>query len=592
MAGILIVDDDAAARELLTTVLGYAGHAVTEASDGAEALRQISVALPELIIVDLLMPNMNGIEFVRALRQTPAASIPVIFYTASYLESEAQNLAKVCGVSSIITKPAEPQRIFAAVQAALGERPTAAPAPASTEAEVYLTRLTAALSQKAAHVVPRLESMIALGLRLASERDPQRLLADFCDAARKIIGAKVAMVAARHSSDGSLRFQFVSGQSHDAGAPIAWDHDIYRDVMAERRPRRLSGLAGDASAVGLPEHYGPVHSFLCVPIQSPLRVYGWLTLLERVGATSFSDEDEALAQILAAQVGRIYENGSLYREVRSYAERLEAEIAERRQAQEEIRALNADLEERIRQRTAQLLDLNAELEAFGYTVSHDLRAPLRTLNGYSSLILETESDRLSPEGRRYLQATIDGAQRMSHMLDDLLEFSRFGRQSLRTDVVDMKALALQVWEELVQQDSRPATLRIAELPNATGDAGMLREVWTNLLSNALKYSSKNPQRAVDITGRADGEELTYTIADNGAGFDMSQAHRLFRVFERLHTVAEFAGTGAGLAIVERIVRRHGGRIWAESAPGQGARFHFTLPVAAAAPSRRVLPPGE
>lgn len=291
----------------------------------------------------------------------------------------------------------------------------------------------------------------------------------------------------------------------------------------------------------------------------------------------FDDEDEALARILAAQVGRIYENGSLYREVSLYAEKLEMEVAERKQAQEEVRALNIDLERRIQERTAQLLEANAELETFGYTVSHDLRAPLRALSAYSSLTLESESSHLSDAGRRYLQASIDNARRMGCMVDDLLAFSRLGRQALAMQPVDMQQLVREVWDELLQQDRAPVQLQMGDLPSATADCGMLREVWTNLLANALKYSSKNPQRTVAILGSVIGADSQYSIRDNGVGFDMAYASKLFRVFERLHSAKEFEGTGAGLAIVERIVRRHGGRVWAESQLGNGAVFYFSLP---------------
>lgn len=588
MAAILVVDDDASARDLLTTVLGYARHEVREASNGAEALAALADWTPALIIVDLLMPLMNGMEFVRRLRENPhLAAIPVIFYSASYLHAEARNLASACGVSYVITKPAEPQQIFAIVNDALGEKnaPLPTPAPEQTQHE-YLARLTAALSQKAAHVVPRLEAMISLGLRLASEHDPERLLADFCDAARKIIGAKSAVVAIRHDGDDALRYQFSSGMPPAVAAQLGsaqWQTAIYQGVLATGRPRRLAKLGGDPQIVGLPADHPPVHSLLCVPVQSPQKVYGLLALIEHDSAPQFSHEEEALAQILAAQVGRIYENGSLYREVKQYAQRLEAEIIERKQAQEDIRALNADLERRIAERTSQLTEANAELEAFGYTVSHDLRAPLRALSGYTLLMLETEGAHLTEAGRSYLQANLANAHRMDKMVDSLLEFSRFGRQAPALESVDVNALIREVWSELRQQDSLPARLECPVLPPAMADPGMLREVWMNLLSNALKYSSKNPQRAIVICGQADVAQVQYCIRDNGVGFDMANADKLFKVFERLHSQQDFAGTGAGLAIVDRIVRRHGGRVWADSELGAGATFCFTLPLATPRP---------
>jgi signal transduction histidine kinase/DNA-binding response OmpR family regulator len=585
VASILVIDDDPPARELLCTVLGYAGHRMREAADGAEGLATIDVDPPQLVIVDLLMPTMDGLEFVRRLRELPAArSTPVIFYTAGYLQSEANTLARSCGVAHLIVKPAEPEQIFKVVDTVLGEdHRDKLPLPAAEHnQQQHLMRLTAKLSLTAAHVVPRLEAMMELGLRLASELDPQRLLEEFCSSARKIIGARYASIAARSRDDESVQHQFSSGLPRELAEhvrPLLWGGPIQESVMNSGESMRLAGLAGDPQQVGLPHEYPQVRTLLCVPLQSPQRVYGWLLLTEKIGVGQFSEEDESLAQTVAAQVGRIYENGALYRRIKQYAEQLEAQIAERKLAQEQVHNLNAELEKRIEARTAELMQANADLEAFAYSISHDLRAPLRAISGFANTVLESEQgQRLTETNRRHLRSSIAGVRKMAALIDRLLAFARHGRASLVIRRIDMSELVRGVCAELLEHDcGSPVELHVGTLPEANGDAELLREAWVNLVSNALKYSSKRALRRIAIDGCSKPGECIFSIKDNGVGFDMAHAQNLFGVFQRLHSGLEFEGSGAGLAIVERIVRRHGGNVWAQAAPDAGATFYMSLP---------------
>jgi signal transduction histidine kinase len=249
---------------------------------------------------------------------------------------------------------------------------------------------------------------------------------------------------------------------------------------------------------------------------------------------------------------------------------------------EQVRRLNAELEQRVAARTLALEEANRELESFSYSVSHDLRAPLRAIEGFSQVLVEEFGTPFGGEAQRLLGVVSANARRMAQLIDDLLAFSRLGRADLRAGRVDMAALAAQVFEELCPPERRAQVeLRLGALPACRGDAALLRQVWANLLGNALKFSSKREQARIAIGGDHRAGEIDYHVDDNGVGFDMEYADKLFGVFQRLHSPAQFDGTGVGLAIVQRIVRRHGGRVWARGRTDEGASFGFTLPAGGA-----------
>jgi signal transduction histidine kinase len=244
---------------------------------------------------------------------------------------------------------------------------------------------------------------------------------------------------------------------------------------------------------------------------------------------------------------------------------------------ETIRRLNADLEQRVKERTVQLEAANRELEAFSYSVSHDLRTPLRAVDGYSQVVLDKFGPQLPDDGRRYLQTIRAGAQKMGALIDDLLTFARLNRQELSKRSFDTGTLVQAALEELGSPwPERNIEVRVGALPVCTGDPVLLKQVWLNLLSNALKYTRKRELPVVEIgCTKADGID-TFFVHDNGTGFDMRYADKLFGVFQRFHRAEDYEGTGVGLAIVQRIVHRHGGRVWADAAVDRGSTFYFTL----------------
>lgn len=283
------------------------------------------------------------------------------------------------------------------------------------------------------------------------------------------------------------------------------------------------------------------------------------------------------------QIRLAMENESLIEQLRQERDRanqarldLEVQLAEQTRSTQRIRDLNIELERQAQELRA----ANGDLEGFSYSVSHDLRAPLRAIDGFSQLLMDDKIKGLSNDTRHYLQRIRANVAQMATLIDDLLEFARCGRQSLEFSRLDMEYLARNAAEQAHAErlnEAATPTIEIGDLPIARGDEGLIRQVWINLLDNAVKYTSKVTDPRISVSGREDGDRLVYEIRDNGVGFDSSFSSNLFGVFRRLHGAREYPGSGVGLAIVHRIVSRHGGEVWAHAEPNKGATFSFSLP---------------
>ena len=308
----------------------------------------------------------------------------------------------------------------------------------------------------------------------------------------------------------------------------------------------------------------------------------WEVFPDVLGSTFEIEYRKVMNERVSGSFEIYYPSYQMWLEVRAYPHEdgiaiFYTDITKYRKAEEEIRAFNQKLENMVEERTIRLAEANKELEAFSYSVSHDLRAPLRAIHGYMNIFAEDYAEKLDKEANRVMNIIQSNAKRMGQLIDDLLAFSKLSRKELLKGTVSMTELVTSVWDDQVKiEGDRAIELVMDELPEAYVDSPAIRQVWVNLISNAIKYTRQNKEAKVEIHAEENDEGTIYSIKDNGAGFDMQYYNKLFGVFQRLHSQKEFEGTGVGLAIVQRVVAKHGGKVWAEAAPGKGATFYFSI----------------
>jgi two-component system NtrC family sensor kinase len=521
---VLIIDDSPTFREELKSVLESSGYAVVTAGSGEDGLRTAVAARPAVIVVDGVLPGIDGPTVVRRIRADAALrSTPCILLTGSEERSDELK-ALDAGADAYVRKGEDTQIILARVTAVL--RSAGSPSAVLTTSSLlgpkkiltvddsltYLHEVAAQLRQEGYDVIPARSGEEAL--ELLSVQSVDCILLD-------------------------LVMPGLSGQEtcRRIKGSTAWrDIPLIMHTALEEQAAMIEGINAGA------DDYISKSSdleVLCARVRAQLR------------RRQFEDENRSIREQL------------LQKEVEVVAANSARELAE-------IRATFVD----------ELRSKNIELEAFSYSVSHDLRAPLRSIDGFSKLLLDDHAGQLDAEGHEYLQLVRESAQRMSALIDDLLLLSRVGRADLSRDPIDLSGIAKGVAEGLNENDpDREVQWCIAGQLLVEADSGLMRVVFDNLLSNAWKFTAKVPAARIEVgTDQQEGVTVFF-VRDNGAGFNMEYAEKLFSPFLRLHTEAEFAGTGIGLATVHRIVDRHGGRIWAESSVDHGATFYFTLPPA-------------
>jgi two-component system sensor histidine kinase/response regulator len=328
--------------------------------------------------------------------------------------------------------------------------------------------------------------------------------------------------------------------------------------------------------VGVQLHFGGQSHFITAEKQQILD----LLISTYEGAVQINEELEAkqreLQEAKETLEARVAERTADLARVNG---RLQIELAERKRAEDQVKKLNEDLEHRVAVRTAQLAAANVELDAFSYSVSHDLRAPLRHIDGFAHLLIENHMLPLTPEARQHLELIQEGTQKMGRMIDALLNLARLDRHSMVLEMTSLNSLVDIVVQDLKPEiGEREIEWRVGSLSSVKCDPGLLQQVFANLLSNAVKYTCRRERTVIEIGQSTVDGQTVFFVRDNGAGFNLKYANTLFQAFQRLHTDREFEGTGVGLATVQRIIRKHGGRVWAEAEQDKGATFYFTLGV--------------
>lgn len=547
MAKILIVDDRPINRECLSAILGHNGYGIVEAGSGAEALRMARASRPDLIITDVLMPGMDGLELFGHLKADAGlAATPLIFYTAAFRHEELASLSGGDSHTTVLAKPSEPKAILATVARALGRPETALPARPPGEAPSDPIADSQAVNL-------RLATLLELSLALAGERQPEKLLRLSCRGARDILNAPHVAVALVDEA-GRLEHLEAIGLAVDAHAAIG------------------TPCSGAAFFSTFHPSTGDV---LAQPIQTPSRFYGWLYLAGWKGSAHLAAEREQIATNLAAQLAVAWENLQSQRKAR---EELELRVRERTRALQEANlALENEIKDHLKTE-AELRRSNGELEQMAYVLTHDLQEPLRTVNNFVRLLAHRYRGQLGEEADQFIAFAVDGVSRMQDLIKDVLQFALInGREAASGEPVDASAAfqaALANLQAAIEESG--AEIEWDSLPAVAVNREQLSQLFQNLISNAIKFRSDAAPR-IRISASREGKAWRFRVEDNGIGIPPTYHQRIFEIFKRLHARTEYPGTGVGLAICKKIVERHGGRIWVEPAPAQGTAFCFTLP---------------
>jgi len=606
---ILIVDDKPANIVALENLLADKERVLLNANSGEAALKITLEKHVDLIILDVQMPGMDGFEVAQILKSNKRTkNIPIIFATAESKERKMMMKGYDEGAVDYLFKPLDPEIVKAKVTVLLKiqlQRKELVEKNLSLQKSALLINNSAdiigiidASSFKIEEINNAFTSILGYSPEEARETaltfflfNKDRLMVQHLSEQKK---EQLSFETRIYCKDRTVKWLQWKVVVKD-GKWFVNARDITEVKAVERVRNYLATVVKQSrDAIYIHDHEGRIISWN----EGAEKIYGYsesealkMKIWNIIPEYMEGDMENIMANILngtkieALETKRITKHGKLIdvlfsassitdisSELRSIAI-TERDVTEQKLTDEQIKQLNADLQANVLQ-----LELsNKEMESFSYSVSHDLRAPLRSINAYSAILEEDHMATLDDEAKRVLGIIKASALKMGALIDDLLEFSRLGRKEVQKSETDMKRMVENIVADITKSTQHIATIKTGPLPSVYADPALLEQVWINLISNAIKYSRKKEKPEIEIGATVSETEVCFFVKDNGSGFDMKYADKLFNVFQRLHSAEEFEGTGVGLAIVYRIITKHGGRIWADAKKDEGAIFYFTIP---------------